>query len=607
MLAVVARDDNSTSPDERKHAVAEVMRVAESLIGHAFPDRHARFAVDRWVSPRGATAAVSWSNEAGHALRPYEVSSRHGWVSLVGYSARDLDMNALLGTQDLLESSTKLPGCFGILRASEGRVEVVTDATRSNGLYVVETELVRIASSRAVLAKLAASATVQNRSLPVVRPDIIGGRHMAVAGYYLGNRTPFLGVTAIAPSTHVDLTSSQRRHRSSDVEYEPQRDDFDRASAIDDTAASLVAAFDAIPRGRLSLSLTGGRDSRLLAAALANLGEFDVHTLTIGTSEDPDVAIAKLVAGALGFPHELVPPPGVAGDDVVWAEDPVSRIVRVLDVYDGMTSAWDGTEDYPTYSPVATMSGAGGEILRGSGAWRERMPLSTEMVTVGLRNGFLGGRFVHPDMRRAAAPDGGEILELVRRDPYRAADDLYRVHRAGRWAAARRSSERAWRDNVDPFLDNAFVRTVLRVHPLQRWQERFTFDLIATLAPPLRDLPIEGKRWHFERVEPQPGSPADEVAAWGQRYAMTRPGAVDQYLWHKLKNPAMRGRLTALLLDGVNGPAAEIFDRAALEEYLAEGPPPANLWNIATAVVSIQTPWFRTVRSPLVSPIEIRL
>lgn len=608
VLAVVARDDNGSSPSERREAIEEVVRIAKISIGHAIPVRESRLAREIWFSPHRTAAAISWSNEGEVASQVTVGSDTRRWVGLVGYSNPDLDLTALGDAEDLLEASTRLPGCFAIVRAFEGKVEAVTDATRSNNLYVAETERVRLVTSRAVLAKLTAATATQATQRPVLEPDLIGARHLAVAGYYLGDRTPFLGVRSLPPWSCVTLSSTGTSSKLAEVPFSPREDDRGRRAALESAAGAMIEAFGAIPKGRLELSLTGGRDSRLLAAALSNLSDFDVETLTIGTPDDPDVVIGKRVAETLGFPHRVVAPEGSDDDTDLWAEDPLTRIVRVLDVYDGMTSAWDGSPDYPDFDRLATMSGAGGEILRGSVVWREQLPLKSDVVSVRLRNLFLGGSFIGPDMRRAAAPDGAELLDLVQRDPYRAADDFYRVHRAGRWAAARRSSERAWRDNVDPFLDNVFVREVVSVHPEVRWPERFTFDLIGTLAPALRDLPIEGRRWHFERESPMRGASQDEAAGWGARHELTRGAAVDRRLWHKLDDFGIRERVTSLILDSLDSRAAEIFDRAALEEYLtpgARGSAPNIIWNIATAVVGVRLPWYRTTRPPVLVDIAV--
>lgn len=608
VFAVVARDDNGSTPAERRRAVTEALRVAERAIGQAIPVREPELSRTSWVSEQGFAAACSWSNEVGRRTRRSVASEPARWLGLVGYTARDLDLSAVADTDDLLTASTALPGCFGLVRVTEGRVEVVTDATRSNNLFITETNRVRLVASRAFLAKFVAAATVQGSDRPVLQPDFVGGRHMAVAGYYLGDRTPFRGVRAVPPSSCATLSGSASTSRSAVLDYEPAGSHADRQRVLADTAGALIDTFSAITPGALELSLSGGRDSRLLAAALSNVSDFEVVTGTVGTDEDPDVVIARRVAASLGFDHVVIPPYGSQGDDL-WAEEPLSRIVRVLDVYDGMTSAWDGIRDYRSFVPVASMSGAGGEILRGSVVWREHLPLTPELVSPRLRNLFLGGVFIHPDTRQEAEPDGAELLELVERDPYRAADDFYLVHRAGRWASARRSSERAWQDVVDPFLDNVFVRSVLRIHPEVRWPERFTFDLINVLAPDLRDLPIEGRRWSFERDAPMDGAPADEVMSWDRRHAMTRSREVDKRLWYKLGDPAVHSRLTTLILETLEGPAGKIFDHSALERYLAPGASGSEaniIWNIATAAISVSMPWYATTRPPIVTDIPVR-
>ena len=110
----------------------------------------------------------------------------------------------------------------------------------------------------------------------------------------------------------------------------------------------------------VELSLTGGKDSRLIAAALVTAG-VPVVARTHGFADHPDVVVAAEIARRLGIEH-LVRTPAAPGQQV----DVLGRIRATVLVADGMLSAFEnvGRPD-PAASSVVTAGGHGGELLRG--------------------------------------------------------------------------------------------------------------------------------------------------------------------------------------------------------------------------------------------------
>ena len=151
--------------------------------------------------------------------------------------------------------------------------------------------------------------------------------------------------------------------------------------------------------GPVELSLTGGKDSRLIAAALARAG-VPARARTYGFPGHPDVVIAAQVARELGLEHEVVEPrttgaagpggttgtdgangadgagvggitgaariAGAAGSRVVQEVDVLGRLRATVLVADGMLSAFEnvGRPD-PDAGSATVIGGHGGELLRG--------------------------------------------------------------------------------------------------------------------------------------------------------------------------------------------------------------------------------------------------
>ena len=85
------------------------------------------------------------------------------------------------------------------------------------------------------------------------------------------------------------------------------------------------------------LSLTGGKDSRLVAAALA-AARVPFRARTHGFAGHPDVVVAGLIAAKLGVEHTVTRPrPPGAPDEA----DVLGRLRAAVLVSDGMLSAFE--------------------------------------------------------------------------------------------------------------------------------------------------------------------------------------------------------------------------------------------------------------------------
>src|SRR6266487_4612395 len=175
-------------------------------------------------------------------------------------------------------------------------------------------------------------------------------------GYPVGTVTRFHGVRALDGDRALRLVDG----RSADGRPEdwPQAD-------------GRPAAVGAGPEAPVELSLTGGKDSRLIAAALT-AARVPFLARTHGFAGHPDVVVAGLIAGRLGVEHTVTQPrpPGVPDEAEV-----LGRLRAAVLVSDGMLSAFEnlGRPDPQAAQGPAQAGGHGGELLRGGyaqAAWR---------------------------------------------------------------------------------------------------------------------------------------------------------------------------------------------------------------------------------------------
>src|ERR1700722_13093855 len=150
-------------------------------------------------------------------------------------------------------------------------------------------------------------------------------------GSPVGAATPFRGVRALAARRQLTVTAGRL------TEAAVPRDD---AAAPDGSygagAAGPVAAVRPLgERGvPVELSLTGGKDSRLIAAALT-AAQVPFRARTHGFASHPDVIVAGMIARLLGIEHVITEPRPVAPEQAPDEADLLGRLRSAVLVSDG--------------------------------------------------------------------------------------------------------------------------------------------------------------------------------------------------------------------------------------------------------------------------------
>ena len=466
-----------------------------------------------WRSPDGRAALLRWGT--GAAL------------------AAGLPVASYGGT---IWAGTPTPG--------SGRAPVYarTTVTRVDPVYVAEVPGAVILADRAMWAAWAANRLDEHD------PRLVCA--LLNPGFPLGSMTPFRRVSALPPSATIHILNGTL------TTTPPNGHKADHAGAADIAAALTGAVAPLREAGRpVELSLTGGKDSRLVAAALVAAG-VPVRAHTHGFADHPDVVIAAEVARRLGIEHD-VRVPAEPGQQV----DVLGRIRATVLVADGMLSAFEnvGRPD-PARSPSVTAGGHGGELLRGgyaeTAAGRRAAPLRAAELLRRLTTRHLGL------LRRGAAASYIASLApwtgALARGPLPALDDFYLVNRAGRWSAAARQAYLIRESLVQPLFDERVVLAARAVPLATRTSGALSRAVLAELSPALTDVPLAGK--------PRAG---------------TAPASFD---WRRQYGAEIASFLRDYILDeGTTGGLFTVVDRAAAEKVLA---PPhedrASVWALAT-------------------------
>jgi asparagine synthase len=511
-----------------------------------------------WRSPDGRAALLRWGRAAAltGAAEPAGAAALTGDGDKLG-AGQISGASGAAGARETTAVSRAGTIWAGAAESGGGHAPVCarTSVTRVDPVYLAEVPGAAVVADRAAWAAWAVSRLDDHDPLHVCA--------LLNPGFPLGSVTPFTGVSAVSPSTALRLLDGAvTRSRAPGVKPAS-------AGGARDVAEGLVAAVAPLrdAGAPVELSLTGGKDSRLIAAALVKAG-VPVVARTHGFADHPDVVVAAEIARRLGIEH-VVRTPAAPGQRV----DVLSRIRATVLVADGMLSAFEnvGRPD-PAAVPALTAGGHGGELLRGGYA-----------ETAGRRGTSGGLRGALSPARRAA-----RSAELLRRlttkhlglicrmpaaayvgslaswtpplavHPMRTLDDFYLVNRAGRWSAAARQAYLLRERLVQPLFDDRVVLAARTVPLADRVSGALSAAVLAELSPALTDVPLAGK------------PPA---------------GTQSPFDWRRQYGDAITTFLRGYILDlGTTSGLFDVVSQPAAEKLLT---PPhtdrASVWALATA------------------------
>ena len=467
----------------------------------------------------------------------------------------------------------------GAIWAEGATVHARTGPTRVDPVYLAETGGAVVISDRASWA-----AAVTGR---VGDPDpaMIGA--FLSLGYPVGAATPFRGVRALGEDRALRLSGGRlvvaRACREEERPAGPAR-----------VAAALAEAVRPLGEAKapVELSLTGGKDSRLVAAALT-AARVPFLARTHGFAAHPDVVVAGLIASRLGLAHTVTPPrpPGEPGESD--EADVLRRLRAAVVVSDGMLSAFEnlGWPDPQVAGGPVQAGGHGGELLRGGyaqAAWSSLAGPLGAAAAAELFRRMTTRRLslLRPGPARAYLASLVPPAAALARRPLAALDDFYLVNRAGRWSAAARQAYLLRSPLSQPLFADGVVRAARAVPLRDRMNERLHRDVLGMLCPELLRIPLAGTGWHGE-----PPTPATVLTA------PPGPAAAD---WRRNYGEAVAGFLRGYILDHDEAsPLFGILRREAAERLLR--PPQADrlgAWALGTLAALLSGDWLNA-REPV--------
>ncbi len=504
----------------------------------------------------------------------------------------------------------------GTIWADQVSVRARTTLTRVDPVYLAEVPGAVIISDRASWAAAVAGRLGQ--------PDPVTVTAFLALGYPVGAATPFHGVRALGSAQQLTVTAGRLAVAAAQSGI-PDASTLDAGTPDASTleagasgagraggqAGSYRAVADALveavrPLGEagvpVELSLTGGKDSRLVAAALT-AAKVPFRARTHGFASHPDVIVAAMIARRLGVEHVVTEPRAAAPQQAPDEGELVARLRSAVLVCDGMLSAFEnlGRPDPQRAAEPVQAGGHGGELLRGGyapAAWTKRSParawseargaeLFRRMVTRRLS-------LLHPAAAGEYLASLAPFAAALGRGPLHALDQFYLVNRAGRWSAAARQAYLLRSPMAQPLFDDQVVRAARAVPLPDRITDRLHRGVLAELSPELLELPLAGSSWKSgPRISP--------VRAEA-RSAPAGPSGSDD--WRQAYGDRMARLLREYALDvGAAGGMFGLVRRSAAERALRTPQQDTHaVWALATLAALLSGDWLNA-RNPAQRPV----
>jgi hypothetical protein len=395
-----------------------------------------------------------------------------GWV--VGYpiagdtvcpSAIDLPAEAAADVEALETALYRLGGRFLAVALTETFARVYLDACGSLSA-VYSAEAGTVAATPALFA---------DHTHPW-DTELIRFLDMPASGlWYPFGLTPRQGVLRLLPNHYLDLTTWQTHRHWPAAPFA----EGDPAQLVAQVAATVRGAIGAAAhRYPLHMSLTAGRDSRLLlACAREQLGHIRFFTFARQRAT-ADTHIARALARRFRLDHATLPiEPATPEQQDAW-------LTRV-----GHCVSGDIARSHPTLRRLdpqrALLPGMAGEVGRAF-YWRDG-----DVATTRLAPEDLVARCHLPANDRLLAGAAAWLGELAGHSAFTVLDLLYVEQRLGCWGGPQQYGGEPWSAaQLFPLAHRDIFAAILALPPAYRAADRLAVDICRQAWPELLDLPF---------------------------------------------------------------------------------------------------------------------
>jgi hypothetical protein len=411
--------------------------------------------------------------------------------------------------------TARLEGRFVCIRIDrhEAEIELITDPLGVAQVYVWESNGRSIASNSAGLVQRVVGAT---------EPDPLGVSMFLAMDWVGSDRTLRRGVRVVPAGQRWSWMAGDRAWRrrtywsiASDAPRPGGRADAEAVRAAVEGLAGVARAAAEV-NGRVNAPLTGGKDSRMLAAVLMRSG-IPARYWTKGDAYSDDVTIASEIARIHRLPHRVANRPTQAATGRDPTRDVAaewSSITRefVLQT-DGLASIFlvGNIQGQPEHVDTleVTLSAMCAESARARGDHEFLCGRGTSVTRVARYLPYARTQTPRGLVRagayrrsRRAVRQWVEQTAAAGVPPETLSVAFYLDERGRRWAANNPRELGQTEDKVLPFLTRPYVMTALSLRPDEQASDALHRGIIRSLVPELEHTPPLGKPWRTPSEPP---------------------------------------------------------------------------------------------------------
>jgi hypothetical protein len=422
-----------------------------------------------------------------------------GWERLTGsvpLTAAPLALaRSILAEPDAASRELNAPVALAVLEQPMGRLVIANDAIGAARVYELEAGPIRAWSNRPGALCLFAG-------IPP-RADARGWRVLAAAGWFLADASPIEGVRRVGPGTVIEADAAGIRERTTGAVgrlVQTTRADGELAEGAAAQARAQAETAGLLWEGLADVDLSGGRDSRLAAAAVVAAGTRARFLTSDATPGEADVAAELVAAAPVEMDHRIRK---TKAGSATPGTPLLERAAHLHLLHDGVRHPQKlrGKMTLPRPRPSsAAFSGHGGEIAHGffykNPKQLRRLRGKKQLLRLRRREDPLVKRvmrFFTKD-HEAAIPDAYAEAERVIRATMDAGrehglegpvllDWFYLVDRFAHRSGVATDSER-----VSVFATPAFIRAAFALSPEERLDASLHREVIGKLVPQWRDI-----------------------------------------------------------------------------------------------------------------------
>lgn len=550
-----------------------------------------KFNFSSWKSENELVHLYHWTNEP----RKFLWKNGHRVVAMSGYiSEQEDDFISKLLAQSNIEKQfnmvEEISGLYTLLMLDSLKMEVHywNTITRVEQAYYAETEDHFVIGNRALIVHLLALQTLEPKY------NVNRMASFLSTSYYNDDYTPYENVNILPPDSilsikHTTLKINPRKQI--EVVTENLNEQF-----YDDLVDAFIKSFTPLKKHDIKLNsgLTGGKDSRLIVAALKYI-DANFKTHTTGFDEHPDVIIAKRIAKQLNIEHEVNRPKTDSQDATYMTQDILGRTINMLRSSDGMLSAYENVPAIANFNPnVVTLGGNGGEHLRG-GFNRNVNKHNVEGYEQLLFNKLSPFKdYINPDVYKYYH----EHLQYWfnqsnEHNPVDLMQKYYIFYRSGKWSSAARLGYTSSNYLYQPFFDQKLNRNILQIPAEKLLNDEIIYNILLRLNPQLVDVPFFADRWKFESKQPIDG----DLKQWKRRAPLlTKQHTKSSFNWRRTTLKDMNEAMYEEIFSTRNRAVLDLIQVDNVKKLFETGQSNNReidlfIWNLYTTAITLSNDW----------------